>query len=93
MEKFVLIKRGFLKKCPYCGRSPIFIKYIKTFKKCKSCGIALSAYKSDDGPAYVTIFIVGHILIPLILGLSFFAKLNIDCLFFPIFKIPFSFNR
>ncbi len=67
MEKFVLIKRGFLKKCPYCGRSPIFIKYIKTFKKCKSCGIALSAYKSDDGPAYVTIFIVGHILIPLIL--------------------------
>ena len=67
MNKFVLIKRGFLKKCPHCGKSPIFHKYVKTFKKCKNCGIALSDYKSDDGPAYITIFIVGHILIPLIL--------------------------
>tara|TARA_B100000886_G_C20204536_1_gene399806 strand:- start:22 stop:375 length:354 start_codon:yes stop_codon:yes gene_type:complete len=67
MNKFEHIKRGFNKKCPCCGLTPIFISYVKTYKTCKSCGIKLSDYKSDDGPAYITIFIIGHILIPLIL--------------------------
>ena len=44
-----------------------FLGYIKTYKSCKSCGIKFSNYKSDDGPAYCTIFLVGHLLIPLIL--------------------------
>ena len=67
MDKLIFIKRGFRKKCPHCGKSPIYETYIKTFKKCKKCGILLSEYKSDDGPAYITIFVVGHILIPMIL--------------------------
>ena len=67
MKKMVFLKRGFNKKCPLCGKSPIFIKYIKTYKKCSNCGIKLSDYKSDDAPAYITIFVVGHLLIPLIL--------------------------
>ncbi len=67
MSKFKFMKRGFNKKCPQCAGSPIFSKYITTYKKCKNCGLKLSDYKSDDGPAYITIFIVGHILIPMIL--------------------------
>ncbi len=66
-DKFKLIKRGFLKKCPICGSSPIYSKYLKIHDNCKNCGLKLSNYKSDDGPAYCTIFLVGHILIPLIL--------------------------
>ena len=66
-SKILFIKRGLKKKCPNCGNFPIFSKYIKTFNKCKNCGINFTDYKSDDGPAYCTIFIVGHILIPLIL--------------------------
>lgn len=62
-----LLIRGFSKKCPLCGKSPIFVKYIKTHKKCSNCGIRLSNYKSDDAPAYITIFLVGHFLIPVIL--------------------------
>ena len=62
-----LLKRGFSKKCPLCGKSPIFVKYIKIHKKCANCGINLSNYKSDDAPAYITIFLVGHFLIPIIL--------------------------
>ena len=66
-SKLNQLKRGFSKKCPKCGNSPIFLSYIKTYKSCKSCGIKFSNYKSDDGPAYCTIFLVGHFLIPLIL--------------------------
>ncbi len=66
-NKKVLMKRGFQKKCPSCGKFPLFKKFLKTYKKCKSCGINLSSYRSDDGPAYVTILIVGHIVIPLLL--------------------------
>ena len=66
-SKFNQLKRGFSKRCPKCGKSPIFLTYIKTLDYCKSCGIKFSNYKSDDGPAYCTIFLVGHFLIPLIL--------------------------
>ena len=67
MKKLEHMKRGFKKTCPSCGLTPIFVSYIKTHNKCKNCGIKFSDYKSDDGPAYITIFAVGHILIPLIL--------------------------
>ena len=66
-SRFNQLKRGFSKRCPKCGKSPIFLTYIKTLDYCKSCGIKFSDYKSDDGPAYCTIFLVGHFLIPLIL--------------------------
>jgi uncharacterized protein (DUF983 family) len=66
-SKLKFLRRGLAKKCPNCGLFPIFSRYVKTHKKCSKCGINFSEYKSDDGPAYFTIFIVGHILIPLIL--------------------------
>jgi len=89
MNKLKLLKRGFSKKCPYCGKSPIFIKYIKTFKKCRNCGIKLSKYKSDDGPAYFTILIIGHILIPTILLIekNFSPSLLIQMLVWPLLTI------
>tara|TARA_B100000886_G_scaffold339544_1_gene305338 strand:+ start:1111 stop:1452 length:342 start_codon:yes stop_codon:yes gene_type:complete len=65
--KAKMLKRGFSKKCPNCGISPLFPKYLKTYKKCEECGIDFTKYKSDDGPAYCTVFILGHIIIPIIL--------------------------
>ena len=91
MKRISQVKRGFLKKCPTCGNSPIFHKYIKTFKKCKSCGLNFSKYKSGDGPAYFTIFIVGHIIIPLILLLekNLSPPLILQMFFWPILTIIF----
>ena len=66
-NKLKFLRRGFAKKCPNCGLFPIFSRYVKTHKKCSKCGINFSEYKSDDGPAYLTILIVGHIIIPLVL--------------------------
>ncbi len=89
MNKLMFIKRGFSKKCPHCGKSPIFIKYIKTFNKCNNCGIKLSEYKSDDGPAYITIFIIGHILIPIILLVekNYSPSITIQMLIWPLLTI------
>ena len=67
LNKLKCLNRGFKKKCPNCGQTPIFSKYIKTFEKCKKCAIVFTEFRSDDGPAYCTILIVGHIIIPIIL--------------------------
>ena len=40
--------------------------YLKVRDNCPVCGEALYHQRADDGPAYLTILIVGHILAPLI---------------------------
>ena len=92
VSKFGQLKRGFLKKCPNCGNSPIFLNYIKTISKCKKCGLNFSNYKSDDGPAYCTIFLVGHLLIPLILIVekNFSPSVMYQMIFWPILTILMS---
>lgn len=37
---------------------------------CSGCGLELGAYRSDDAPAYFTIAIVGHVVIPAMLILE-----------------------
>jgi len=83
------LKRGFFKKCPMCGNGPLFSKYIKTYKKCKNCGVNLAKFKSDDGPAYCTIFLVGHLLIPMILltEKKFSPPISVQMVFWPIITI------
>ena len=92
MNKGNYIKRGFKKKCPACGEVPLYIKFLKTYQKCKSCGIKLSNYKSDDGPAYLTILIVGHIIIPLVLFAEkkLSPSIYFQMFFWPLFTLVLS---
>ena len=55
--------RGFVGKCPSCGEAKLFSSYLKVFAKCGTCGHSLEQYKADDGPAYFTIFIIGHAML------------------------------
>ena len=89
MNRGSYIKRGFKKKCPACGEVPLYIKFLKTHQKCKSCGIKLSNYKSDDGPAYLTILIVGHIIIPLVLltEKKLSLSINLQMFIWPLFTL------
>lgn len=41
--------------------------YLKVGENCSVCGEALHHHRADDGPAYLTILIVGHIMAPLLL--------------------------
>jgi uncharacterized protein (DUF983 family) len=62
--------RGFSKKCPSCGKGNLFYKFLKINDHCPNCGEDLYHHRADDAPPYFTIFIVGHILLPLILGVE-----------------------
>ena len=61
------LRRGFSRKCPNCGSGPIFMSYLKLRDTCPVCREDLSHARADDGPAYLTILIVGHLMAPLLL--------------------------
>jgi uncharacterized protein (DUF983 family) len=55
--------RGFRGKCPNCGVGRLFWRYLKVEPVCQTCGHDLDRYPADDGPAYFTVLIVGHLVI------------------------------
>ena len=60
--------RGLRGRCPRCGEGRIFYRYLKVSSECPVCGHDLDQYPSDDGPAYFTILLVGHLVVaPLLL--------------------------
>ncbi|MGF7162750.1 uncharacterized protein (DUF983 family) [Rhodoligotrophos appendicifer] len=59
--------RGSLLCCPACGARSLFGRYLKVADSCSACGEELHHHQADDAPPYFTIFIVGHILVPLVL--------------------------
>jgi len=59
--------RGFRRRCPRCGKGKIFNGYLKVVDHCPVCDEDLHHHRADDGPAYLTILIVGHIMAPLLL--------------------------
>ena len=67
---FDALKRGFRQVCPNCGRGRIFDRFLKVNHACAACGQELHHHRADDAPPYFTIFIVGHIVIPLVLLLE-----------------------
>ncbi|MBC2837090.1 DUF983 domain-containing protein [Paragemmobacter straminiformis] len=59
--------RGWRLRCPSCGSGPMLRGYLKVRESCPVCGEALHHQRADDGPAYLTILIVGHLMAPAIL--------------------------
>lgn len=60
------LRKGFARKCPNCGSGPILSSYLKLRDTCPVCREDLSHARADDGPAYLTILIVGHLMAPLL---------------------------
>ena len=57
------VAAGLRGRCPNCGTGRLFGKYLKVEPHCQSCGHDLAQYPADDGPAYVTILLVGHLIV------------------------------
>ncbi|MCZ4353724.1 DUF983 domain-containing protein [Roseovarius aestuarii] len=60
------LRKGFRCKCPNCGSGPLLESYLKVRDTCTVCREDLSQHRADDGPAYLTILIVGHLMVPLL---------------------------
>jgi uncharacterized protein (DUF983 family) len=60
------LRRGWSRKCPRCGGGAILKGYLKVADDCAVCGQKFHHHRADDGPAYLTILIVGHVMIPLL---------------------------
>ncbi|MFC7290823.1 DUF983 domain-containing protein [Hirschia litorea] len=60
------VKRTLRGKCPNCGNGKIWKSYIKQVDNCNSCQADLGKLRADDGPAWLTILLVGHIWAPLL---------------------------
>ena len=59
--------RGFRGRCPSCGSGPIMKGFLKVRDTCPVCGEAFHHHRADDGPPYLTLLIVGHIIGPAML--------------------------
>ncbi len=56
------VLRGLRHRCPACGEGRLFARYLKVTDTCSKCGEELHHHRADDGPAYLTILIVGHVM-------------------------------
>lgn len=65
------LKRGLAHRCPNCGQGRLYTGYLKVAPTCDACGHDLSSYRADDGPAYFTILLVGHLVVAPLLVFPF----------------------
>ena len=79
------VRRGLKGRCPNCGKGHLFRAYLKPVQACSVCGEDISHIQADDGPAWLTILIVGHILVALILTLDGWAgwPMWVSMVFYP----------
>ena len=69
-----LLARGFRKTCPKCGKGPLLIGYLKPQANCSACKEDFSHISADDGPAWLTLLIIGHAVVPMML---FFGRSDV----------------
>ena len=61
--------RGVHGRCPRCGEGKLFRKWLKPVDACAHCHLDISGQRADDLPAYIGIFVTGHLLAPVIIAL------------------------
>jgi uncharacterized protein (DUF983 family) len=59
------MKHGFACRCPACGEGQLFEGYLTVRDACPVCHEEMHHQRADDAPPYFTIFITGHIVVPL----------------------------
>lgn len=62
--------RGFLQRCPSCGKGHLFHAYLKQVDACAHCGEAFGDVRADDGPAWLTVMVTGHVVVALMMSVE-----------------------
>lgn len=64
------IWRGVKCTCPRCGNAPLFRKFLKPVAVCAACHQDWTLQQADDFPPYISIFLTGHILAPVLIAMG-----------------------
>jgi uncharacterized protein (DUF983 family) len=64
------VTNGMKLRCPHCGEGHLFRSYLKIADTCEVCGEELHHQRADDFPPYLSVVIVGHIILGLMLHLE-----------------------
>ena len=64
------IWNGMKLRCPHCGKGHMFRAFLKVADSCEVCGEELHHHRADDFPPYLSIIIVGHVIVGLMLHLE-----------------------
>lgn len=89
--------RGWRRRCPNCGSGPMLKGYLTVRDTCAVCSEEMHHHRADDGPAYLTILIVGHIMAPAILWvftafrpepMVLFTGFAIGCVALSLYLLP-----
>ncbi len=56
------LMHGMRLRCPCCGAGKLFRGYLKVAERCHECGQDFTPQRADDGPAYVVILLMCHIM-------------------------------
>ena len=59
--------RGAVGRCPACGQTRCFQGFLRVVPVCANCTAPLGSLRADDLPPYLTIFVAGHLVVPLML--------------------------
>lgn len=60
------IGRALIGRCPACGKGGLWKHYLRQVDACSACNEALGHIRADDGPPWLTMLIVGHVLAPIL---------------------------
>lgn len=61
------LRLGWARRCPACGKGAMMKGYLKVADRCPDCGEDLHHHRADDGPAYLTILVVGKLVMAMYL--------------------------
>jgi uncharacterized protein (DUF983 family) len=70
------LRRGALGRCPNCGEGRLLRGYLTVEQRCAVCGQDFTPFRADDGPAYLTILLVGHLVVAPMLCFPFIWTWN-----------------
>ena len=73
-------------RCPKCGEGKLFRAYLKVADRCENCGEELFHHRADDMPPYISIVVVGHIIVGLMLHLE--MSYRIEPIWYVVTMVP-----
>ena len=66
------VTRGLRRHCPSCDSSTLFEGYLRVRPRCPVCGAENGEYRVDDIASYVTVLLVGHLVVAPLLAVPMF---------------------